>query len=228
MSDGKCETASREELLADRTGRCGVVAPPGQVGGDGGFVMPPTVAHGTKAFTLGHELLALAADQSEWSQATFGTDAERGPVGAWRHLQKECGETIEAWEKLRAAIDSGESDEVRHELAKKVAVEVADQLLLWLDANRRSGLTILEVVKAAQEKMKINRTRRYARTPDGVPAEHDRSGEVAPASWWRRAAAVAWAGLVRLGEWDRRHPGLLYLLASVVWFVGLLLLLFAK
>lgn len=55
---------------------------------------------------------------SEWSQATFGTDAERGPAGPLKHLLKEI-------EEVRAAPADIE--------------EYADLLFLTCDAARRGG-----------------------------------------------------------------------------------------
>jgi hypothetical protein len=58
--------------------------------------------------------------QAEWSQATFGTDAERGPTGPLKHLEHEAREA-------QAAPDDPS--------------EYADCFLLILDAARRSGMT---------------------------------------------------------------------------------------
>ncbi len=33
---------------------------------------------------------------SKWSQETFGSDAERGPIGPLRHLKLEADEAIES------------------------------------------------------------------------------------------------------------------------------------
>src|SRR5688500_7375797 len=63
-----------------------------------------------------HPIHQLWLDQAEWSQATFGSDDERGPIGALKHLAKEA---VEA----QAAPDDEE--------------EYADCLLLILDAARR-------------------------------------------------------------------------------------------
>ena len=54
---------------------------------------------------------------AEWSQATFGTDAERGAIGPLKHLEKEAREAQEALDPI----------------------EIADCLLLVFDAARRSG-----------------------------------------------------------------------------------------
>lgn len=103
--------------------------------------------------TLGELLSSLAKDQSEWSQATFGTDAERGPLGALRHLEKEALET------QAAPNDIG---------------EYADCFLLILDAARRAGISPLQLIEAAQRKMVINRQRTWPRPVDDQPVEHVR------------------------------------------------------
>jgi hypothetical protein len=102
---------------------------------------------------LGELLTALAQDQSDWSQATFGTDQERGPLGALRHLEKEARET-------QAAPDDVE--------------EYADCFLLILDAARRAGISPRQLVEAAQRKMVINRQRTWPRPVDDQPVEHVR------------------------------------------------------
>lgn len=103
--------------------------------------------------TLGEKLSCLAKDQSEWSQATFGTDQERGPLGALRHLEKEAVETQAAPYDIE---------------------EYADCFLLILDAARRAGISPLQLIEAAQHKMVINRQRTWPRPVDDFPVEHVR------------------------------------------------------
>jgi hypothetical protein len=102
---------------------------------------------------VGERLLLLAKDQSDWSQATFGTDQERGPLGALRHLEKEARETQAA---------PGDIE------------EYADCFLLILDAARRAGISPLQLIEAAQRKMLINRQRTWPRPVDDQPVEHVR------------------------------------------------------
>jgi len=102
---------------------------------------------------LGRSLDVLAGDQSRWSQATFGTDQERGPLGALRHLEKEARETQEA---------PADSE------------EYADCFLLILDAARRAGISPLQLIDAAQRKMAINRERTWPKPVDDNPVEHIR------------------------------------------------------
>ncbi len=102
---------------------------------------------------LGQNLATLSRDQADWSQATFGTDQERGPLGALRHLEQE------ALEAQAAPADSE---------------EYADCFLLILDAARRAGISPLQLIEAAQRKMVINRQRTWPRPVDDQPVEHIR------------------------------------------------------
>lgn len=42
----------------------------------------------------------LNSELSEWSQKTFGSDDERGPIGALKHLAKEAKEAAEAADRF--------------------------------------------------------------------------------------------------------------------------------
>ncbi len=105
------------------------------------------------SLALGRSLHRLAADQSDWSQATFGTDQERGPLGALRHLEREAREVQEA---------PGDVE------------EYADCFLLILDAARRAGFSPLRLIEAATAKMQVNRARQWPRPVDDQPVEHIR------------------------------------------------------
>ncbi len=103
------------------------------------------------------DFLDLVRDQAEWSPATFGADAERGPLGALKHLEKEAREAQEA-----CVLQEGED----------FLTKLADCLLLILDATRRAGWKPHALVKAALEKMKVNRARVWPKTVGDVPTEH--------------------------------------------------------
>lgn len=113
----------------------------------------------SERFEIGNRLIDLTEDQSQWSQATFGKDSERGPIGAIKHLQKEAAEVLEAWEKG----DKGAFTE-----------ECADCLLLLLDLTRRGGVKPMQLIEAAQLKMVINKSRIWPKTVGDVPTEHNR------------------------------------------------------
>jgi hypothetical protein len=114
---------------------------------------------------LGRALVNLAADHADWSQRTFGTDTERGPVGAFRHLEKETREAVEAFTEFQAG-NTSHADFVE---------ESADCLILLLDGIRRGGVTLPQLIEAARQKMEVNKRRKWpAPAPDGQPTEHIR------------------------------------------------------
>ncbi len=103
--------------------------------------------------TLGDSLFKLVDDQSMWSQQTFGNDRDRGPIGALKHLERE------AKEAQQAPTD---------------AEEYADCLLLVLDASRRSGICVYDLIQAAHRKMEINKSRQWPAPTSDEPVEHVR------------------------------------------------------
>lgn len=117
------------------------------------------------------DLEFLIADQSSWSQATFGTDQERGPVGALRHLAREATEAAE------------QPDDI---------MEYADCLLLILDASRRSGFGFAKVVKAAIEKMKVNKAREWPKPTSDQPVEHVKESVPAAETDGERIDVMFW------------------------------------
>jgi|SRR5208337_1231550 len=91
--------------------------------------------------------------QAEWSQATFGTDAERGPIGPLKHLEKEA----------REAQNKPEDE-----------FEMADCLFLVFDAARRSGLTLEKLISACKRKLEINKAREWSKPTTDDAVEHVR------------------------------------------------------
>ncbi len=102
-------------------------------------------------FELGDKLSDLVTDQAAWSQATFGLDSERGPLGALRHLE------LEAREAQQNPAD---------------AEEYADCFLLILDAARRAGIKPMQLIEAAQSKMEKNKARQWAAPVADEPVLH--------------------------------------------------------
>ncbi len=102
---------------------------------------------------LGYMLDTLATDAGAWADATFGTPAERGPIGALRHLKLECDECI-----------AGPGD----------IMEYADCFLLLLDAARRAGISPAALIRAASTKLGINKRRTWPRpsTQSDAPVSH--------------------------------------------------------
>lgn len=118
---------------------------------------------------LGVELTDLIDVQAKWSQETFGADTVRGPIGALKHLEKEAKEAREAFELYQGATTLM-GDDAR----KSFEVELADCLLLLLDATRRSGMTVRQLVLVAHEKMAVNRSRVWPKPTSDEPVEHVR------------------------------------------------------
>jgi hypothetical protein len=101
-----------------------------------------------KAFWIKH---------AEWSQATFGLDAERGPAGPLKHLAKEVSEALDHPRDL---------------------MEYVDCVFLAFDATRRAGFTYDELASALWTKLEINKSRKWPKpTHSDEPVEHDRTGE---------------------------------------------------
>lgn len=123
----------------------------------------------------GERLERFLADHGEWSQATFGSDSERGPVGPLRHLHKETLEAVDAWEvglDLTTNIGGLDSD------LDDFKYEMADCFLLLSDALRRSGMTFDELLDFSEKKLAKNKKRVWKKSDDpNSPIEHDRSGE---------------------------------------------------
>lgn len=113
-------------------------------------------SHSAIALDFVDKIDELIDEQSHWSQATFGADAERGPTGALKHLAKEAGESIEA-------IGTAE-----------YKTELADCFLLLLDAARRGRVTFRELVDEAKEKMVVNKSRTWPKPTNDEPVEHVR------------------------------------------------------
>lgn len=122
------------------------------------------------ALDLYEKLTDLVVDQAAWSQATFGTDLERGPVGPLRHLASETAEAAHEWE--RWVRDSAHNPGVAPIPKGAFFMELADCLLLLLDASRRGGIKFVKLVEAAQEKMELNKKRRWPVSQPDAPVEH--------------------------------------------------------
>lgn len=90
---------------------------------------------------------------AQWSQATFGRDSERGPIGALKHLALEAQE---------AAAKPGDYE------------EYADCLLLLFDASRRAGMTLDTLLDIAWQKLAKCKLRIYPKPTGDEPVEHIR------------------------------------------------------
>ena len=138
----------------------------------------------------------LVADQSKWSQATFGSDSERGPMGPLKHLEKEARECQEAVG----------TPELREELAKC--------LLLLLDASRRAGIKPTQLVEAAQAKMVKNKQRTWpspqAEWTYGEPHYIDSDDCMGrPVKYWRVFASnPTWPNATACGVGETREAAM--------------------
>lgn len=110
----------------------------------------------------GRDIRAFWNEQAEWSRATFGSDAERGPRGPLKHLAKEVKEALDA-------LDAGDSNGVNS--------EVVDCLFLTFDAARRNGMTFDDLLEGAFAKLAINKLRVWQTPTSDEPVEHDRTAE---------------------------------------------------
>lgn len=105
---------------------------------------------------------SFCSEQGEWSQATFGSDTERGPKGPLLHLQKEVVEAL-------AEIDAGNT------YSPKLDMEIVDCFFLVIDAARRNGMLPKRLLMLAEKKLEINRLRNWQKSTSADQAiEHVR------------------------------------------------------
>lgn len=103
-----------------------------------------------------NRLEELIERHAKWSQKTFGSDDEKGPEGAARHL------TDEAYRELNNNPYDVE--------------EQADVFLLLLDVVRRSGGNFSDLLHAAIKKQNKNDSkRRWMYNDEKGHYEHDRN-----------------------------------------------------
>jgi hypothetical protein len=99
-------------------------------------------------------------EQSAWSQATFGTDSERGPAGPLKHLLKEAKEALASPDDLE---------------------EYVDCLFLVIDATRRAGFSYRQLLDGAWKKLEVNKSREWPKLGSEDAVEHVREQ---PAQKW--------------------------------------------
>lgn len=102
---------------------------------------------------VGRMFRELVKQQAHWSRETFGSDAERGPIGPLKHLAKE------AVEAQQNPTDPS---------------EYADCLILTLDASRRAGIGAVALLRHAIAKMAVNKSRAWPKPTSDEPVEHVR------------------------------------------------------
>lgn len=171
------------------------------------------------------EFTRLWVDHAKWSQEAFGSDSERDHVGPLKHLEKEAREAYEA---------TSEAERLE---------EMADCLLLLMDANRRGGFAWCQLVDAARSKLEKNKLRQWPKNvPAGQPIEHVKEINLresgpdspAPAAVEKRRRPVRWCTATeaatgeqhdfvqienwfRRVEWNRVHASREDELTNIVW-----------
>jgi len=128
----------------------------------------------TVDYLIGKSLNELLTDHTKWSQKTFSDDTVRGPLGPLKHLVKEASEAIEAWCEYLRNLAATDVDSIKLK-EEEFHVELADCLLLIMDATRRAGLTFAQLIEVAKAKMVVNKSREWNVTSPIEPAEHKRS-----------------------------------------------------
>lgn len=108
---------------------------------------------------VGGQLLDVAADHAAWSEQTFGSTETRGPAGPLKHLAKEAKEAVKAIAESPARLRS----------------EIADCQLLVMDAARRAGMSMADLLHECAMKMEENKRREWPANPSpDAPVEHVR------------------------------------------------------
>lgn len=100
---------------------------------------------------LEERLLGLVAEHSNWAQTTFGDDFERGPLSPLHHLKKEVEEVI--------------ADPYKRD-------EYADCFMLLIDAYRRAGGNIYDLIAATEEKLEVCKNRKWGKPDENGVCEH--------------------------------------------------------
>lgn len=109
-----------------------------------------------ESLNVGITMLDLSRDVQEWSEKTFGSRRDRGPIGPLKHLEKEAREAQDNTLDL---------------------TEYADCLIILLDASWRAGFTVQQLVSAAEAKMVKNRQRKWPKATSDGPCEHIKEGD---------------------------------------------------
>lgn len=110
-------------------------------------------------------------DQAAWSQATFGTDAERGPLGPTKHLAKEVLSELLCLprDQVVQVLEKVDASGVDMQLG-----EFVDCQFLIFDACRRAGFTYEQLVAACFAKLEVNKARKWGKASTTEAVEHIR------------------------------------------------------
>lgn len=102
-------------------------------------------------FDIGKFLLDLTEEASQWSDRTFGESYGRGPEACIAHLKKEI------LELEKEPLDR---------------LEYADCMLLLIDAYRRAGGNIDDLLLATREKLEICKKRKWGKPDSKGVVQH--------------------------------------------------------
>ena len=112
-------------------------------------------------------LQILQGEIMNWSDSTFGDHRTGKPIA--HHLKKEVDEVIDAIDVLRFSKGRGEGvDKAR----TRVQFELADCLILLLDVATHEKITVSELIDASEEKMEINKKRKWGEPDENGVVEH--------------------------------------------------------
>lgn len=119
------------------------------------------------------DLQNLMDEIREWSDATFGTH-KRNPAIV-HHLKKEVKELIEAINETNACgVDEGIGIGEFGRAVKKTRMEYADCFMLLLDSASHFGISAEELLIATQQKLEINKDRKWGKPDANGVVEHIR------------------------------------------------------
>lgn len=115
-------------------------------------------------------------EQAAWSQSTFGSDAERGPIGPMKHLAREVlTEMLGIPREDVTAI----LQKAKHGDGLSDVVEHADLQFLVFDSSRRAGFSFKDLLEACFKKLEINKARQWGPKTGDQPVEHIRGEQKA-------------------------------------------------
>jgi hypothetical protein len=105
--------------------------------------------------TYPERLRAVYQRHRQWSDETFGTRDQKGPIGPLKHLKDECDEAMENPNDISEFVDL--------------------QFLVW-DSAYRAGHDLRALTDGCEQKMPILLARKYPQVPDGMPSFHIKGG----------------------------------------------------
>ena len=105
-------------------------------------------------------------ENNEWSIETFG---EGGPVPPLEHLADEVQETIQA---VRVWELNYKNPDLDGPLRSEAITEFADCFILLCQAAKKFNVSFSTLLYAAQKKMKVNESRKWAKSDGKGRSKH--------------------------------------------------------